>query len=208
MGYDDCIFVKEKVGESVLNFLRIENNNTNCSMILINVKDDVALDSAYNEISSIVKDKDVAVYKTNEIFSDISSKVSIFSGLAVFFVIILEIISCIALFAIFTLSVETRKSSIEALDIIGVSNRNKAILIISEGVILTLFSALIGEIIGVLLLVIFRSTIETALGLPIIVSGRILITAIIGMGVSVVISVVANVYSAYLTFKISNKEKN
>ena len=93
MGYDDCIFVKEKVGESVLNFLRIENNNTNCSMILINVKDDVALDSAYNEISSIVKDKDVAVYKTNEIFSDISSKVSIFSGLAVFFVIILEIIS-------------------------------------------------------------------------------------------------------------------
>ena len=207
MGYDDCIFVNKTVSESITNFLRIDASFEQSSMVLVNIDVDVNIDEIMNTIDNSISGYNVSAYKTNEFYSGLSNSIEQFTCSSRIFVGLIEAISCLAIFAIFSLSVDLKKNSFRTIHLLGINNKWKAIIVITEGFIIATISSLIGNFLALGLILIFQHTIESITLLPVSFSIEVIWMMLKNYAISVIIVILASVYSAYWVSNVQNKEE-
>lgn len=200
MGYDSCIFVNDKVSKSITNFLRIDEVGNQASIILIKVNEGIDFEALIESINSQINDKNVIAYGTKDLYRDMEKDIKSFSKTIGISFDMIFILSSLSIFGIITLSTDIKKKSYATLDLLGVSRMGKSCIVIAEGILVSIFGAAIGNILGILFFLCFKNPIENAFCIPIDITMNGISIIAKGVFVSVIAIVLASIYAAYSVF--------
>ena len=202
MGYDNCIFVNERVAESITSFLRMESVGNQASIVLIKLKDGSDSKEVLDLINDKIEEKKVIAYGTKDLYIDLSKEIKKLSQASSVFSGIMYIVSLVALFSIITLSMNAKRNNFLSLDLLGVSNAQKVLIVFIEGILISFIGSFIGNVCGAVLMICFKNPLESIFMIPIKLSLQNFMMTIQGLVITVGTVILASIYSAYSVFHI------
>lgn len=201
MGYDNCIFVNKTVAESISNFLELDQDENGMSLLCINVKDDVEIKLILDKLNEELKDSNLVAYRSNELYSDISSNISKIDKGVNIFLFMIYLLCGFSLFAIISLGNDGRKTDIVLLRLLGVKNKTEAMIIIIENFMLSIIASAVGIIVSILTIILSKEYLEYALSISLSLDSQVIRTAVISLLISLLISCIVSIYSVYKVYK-------
>ena len=211
MGYDNSVFMSfdtafELTDSKIANEnLKLNNSEDLISMIMIDAEDRYSPDKLTVEIQHAYNSEDIGVHTANSLFSGISAEMKKFTSYSIILIILLFIATAMALFSIFTITINERKREFGILYTLGANARQMFSMVIIEALIISIIGGFLGVIVSDILLFLFRNLVGMKLGIPYF---QMPLTDILSVSikcilVAVLTGIVASFYSAY---KISKEE--
>ena len=167
MGYDQCIFVNQECGESISTFLKMESFYNKSSLVLIKKKTGTNIDDLCDAINKELRNKGLVAYKTSNIYTDVENDIHSIARVSICYIIFLMILVCVALFVITFMNVETKGKYTIIMYILGVKKTKIRNILVVENLIISVLSAFIGNIIGIIILIMFKTYISETLNLSV-----------------------------------------
>ena len=171
-GYDTAVFtgrdtIKTLIQASLDKKLN-EYGNINAgnviSCILIDVSDDAVTEEVLNDINIHVKK--VKAVQTKEMISGIAGSLAGVSYMGRLISICIWILALMIMAAAFLLMTGERKREFALLRVVGSTRKELALLVIGEGVMVSLLGGLFGIALGMAVLLPFSGLLEQTMGLP------------------------------------------
>lgn len=211
MGYDNSVFMSfdtafELADSKIANEnLKLNNSEDLISMIMIDAEDRYSPDKLTVEIKYAYNSEDIGVHTANSLFSGISAEMKKFTSYSVILIILLFIATAMALFSIFTITINERKREFGILYTLGANGRQMFSMVIIEALIISIIGGLLGMLVSGGLLFLFKNLVAMKLGVPYFQMTLIEVLSVSSkcMLVAVLTGVVASFYSAC---KISKEE--
>ena len=171
-GYDTAVFtgrdtIKTLIQASLDKKLN-EYGNINAgnviSCVLVDVADDAVVEEVLNDINLHVKK--VKAVQTKEMISGIAGSLAGVSHVGRLLSVCIWILALMIMAAAFLLMTGERKREFALLRIVGSTRRELALLVIAEGIMVSLLGGLLGIVLGVIVLIPFSGLLEQTMGLP------------------------------------------
>lgn len=207
MGYDNCVFVNEDGGLSITRFLHLEELTNQASVIFIKVTDNEQIEEIQEKINSMLVNTDLVAYRSNELYADISSSIAGLSSVIYAFLLIVCLISAVALFAIISLNIGGRRDDFSLLNDIGIALKKQLRIILYEYFIETFVAAVLGNILGLIILFTFKSNIEYGISIPIVIDKTVFLFIIVDVICSILVVMLASYYALKNQIKILGGEQ-
>ncbi len=206
--FDTAVFTNENTIKKLIqssvdlkmnSFTNIDPDKT-VSCVLINAAEGYTPEEIINDINIHVKK--VKAIQTKEMISGVSDSLSGVSDITGILISAVWILGTVILLLAFTMSVNERKKEFAILRVMGASRKKLASIVLQEAVITGITGSIVGIIIGLVTVIPFSSSIESALNLPFLIPdiSRIAEYA----GISLIISSLTGAFAAgFSAFRIS-----
>lgn len=191
MGYDQCIFANQNCGDSISTFLEMESFHDKSSMLLIKKEAGYDIDILCEEINAKIADKRLVAYKTLNLYTDVENSVQSIKNIAISYIVFLLILGIVAIFVITVMNVEAKSKYSMILLILGVKKTKTCKILVLENILISFIATFLGNILGILFLLLFKTYISVALELP------------LSMGVDVIRYMIINLISSFILMTIT-----
>ena len=171
MGYDNTVFLTFKDAQRILNSPYIVRN-TDLTQV-DHIISTVVVDIGNNSISKVsrqmkeeLKENNLSVFNTETMTHSIAGSIENFNVFKTFTEVILFVSSAAALISLFCITINERKKEFGILLSIGIRRRQIFQIIVTEAIIITLIGAILGILIGAIIVFPFSIAISQKLELP------------------------------------------
>ena len=134
------------------------------SCVMINVADGYTVEDVVNDINLHVSK--VKAIQTDAFVTDISSGMTKISRIIGLLVVAVWILAIVILMLSFVLISNERKKEFAVLRVLGASRKKLSSILMKEAVMINCIGGIVGAVLAVLLVELFRSVIESSLNLP------------------------------------------
>ncbi len=163
--------IKELISSSVgkkMNLYDVDPDNV-VSCVLIKVAEGYTVDEVLNDINLHVR-KVVAV-KTDDMITDVQMSLKGTSSVIGILIVALWVLCAVIMIISFAMITNERKREFAIMRVIGASRKKLLSLVMKEAGILIGIGGLLGALLGLLIMVPFRTLIEDLMGLPFLMPG-------------------------------------
>ncbi len=167
------------------------------SCILIKVAGGYTVDEVLNDLNLHVRR--TKSFKTADMVSGIAGSLEGISGLIGALICAVWVLGLVILFLAFVMSVNGRKKEFAVLRVTGASRRKLSGIVMSEALMMTVTGAVIGILLGLLIVLPFNGVIEESMGMPFLLpdTGVVLLFSVLALIVSAAAGAVSAAYSAH-----------
>lgn len=201
MGYDNCVFLDEKSGESLIKYWGEKNITGKSSLLLIEVKNKKKIDSALNSVNRIIGKKGLVGYKSKELYSDISQNISSITQIVDLFMFMIFIITTIATYSINVMKIQDKKRDIELLNFIGIKNKGIIKIMLSEQLIVSVMGSVMGALLAMSFIVVFKNNLQKILDIKIDIDLDSVMISFMGVMITSIVGIVSIIMSVKLLKK-------
>lgn len=215
LGFDESIFLSieesREIAEKAKDFDLVAeeaNSDEYISNIMVDIVDSVEVSQAVSDINRKLTGTPVRAQSTSDMISMFSNQMSQTTKYILIIVILLWILSLVILYIVFSIMVRSRSDEWQAMKIIGASKKQLLTIVQKESTILSVSGAFAGVIFAVVVALLFKQNIESAVELPIL-TPNLVVTLLIG-GLSLLIcSLLGPIASSVaLNKEINKSQKN
>lgn len=167
------------------------------SCILIKVADGYTVDEVLNDLNLHVRR--TKSFRTSDMVSGIAGSLDGVSGLIGALICAVWVLGLVILFLAFVMSVNGRKKEFAVLRVTGASRRKLSGIVMSEALMITLTGAVMGVLLGLLIVLPFNGVIEDSMGLPFLLpdAGSVVLFSVLALAVSAAAGAISAAYSAH-----------
>lgn len=214
LGFDESVFLNleeaREIAEKAKEFGLVAeeaNSDEYISNIMVDTVDSVKVSQAVADINRELAGTSVRAQSTSDMISMFSNQMSQTTKYILIIVILLWILSLVILFIVFSIMVRSRSDEWQAMKIIGASKKQLLNIVQKESTILSVSGAFAGVILAVVVALLFKQNIESAVELPIL-TPNLVVTLLIA-GVSLLIcSLLGPIASSVALNKEINDSQN
>lgn len=172
------------------------------SSVLIKVKDGYSIEQVTDYINIYIRH--VQAVGTKNMLSGVADSLGGVSNVIAALMGAVWIFVMILLFVVFSTMINERKKEFAVYRVIGMSRKMLAGMVLSESLILSFISAVLGVLVSGLCVSFFSNAIENQLGLPFLLPSinTFLIFGLVTLAVSVLIGSIAAAYAAFRLSKV------
>jgi putative ABC transport system permease protein len=205
MGYDNSAFITydaaNKIADSPEYTERFSfgSQHPAISMIQIDVKEGTDIDAMVNRINTTYKQHGLSAYRTSNLLSGFRKSVANFQIFGKVTVIMTILLSLTALFSLLTMAVDQRRREFGCMLTVGIEKLQILQMLFWELIILVLTATIVGSGSVVVLMLFFRSAMETYINVPfkLPAGGSIAVLTALLLLINFTESVAAMAYSFY-----------
>ena len=185
------------------------NPSSYVSSILINVKSGYEIDDVVANLKFSLGYTDTHsnygyyVIGSDEILSNIGDNLNTVSSIITALIIVIWILSFLIMAVTYTMMINERKKEFAIMRVVGASKSKLSSIVFKEALAINLVGGIIGTLLGSLLVLLFKSSVENMLGLPFVMPDwYIIIIFIIG---SILFAAAAGAISSLISTRKINK---
>lgn len=210
MGYDRSIFINTNIGQELLTVINGEEKKNQVSMILLNVNNDYDLNEVTRSINNNISDNKLTAFKSNEMYAEIINGIERIADSLNIFIVIILFISTLSIFSIVTISINQIKREFASMEIMGIRDKIKGLIVWIETVSISAVASIIGSILSINLIYLFRNYIESVFKMPFLMptTQQFIGYSMQSLLLAVMVASISSFYSTYKVYKTSyNKLK-
>lgn len=208
--YDTCVFMTYETAKDIMGSERwyeafYENPDAEnlVSSLLIRTEEGADAKQIARSINySLAKDSPIAAYTANGIMADAMKNVNNMTGYSTVLIGLIFILVVVALFSIFTITINERTREFGIYSALGTPARKLSGIVLTEGLLIGLAGGLIGAVFAAAGTVIFGNTIVVLMEIPELNVNPFFLT-VLGLKCIVLALVVSALSSLYSAWKVS-----
>lgn len=188
LGFDASVFLNleeaREIAEKAKEFGLVAeeaDSDEYISNIMVDTVDSVKVSQAVADINRELAGTSVRAQSTSDMISIFSNQMSQTTKYILIIVILLWILSLVILFIVFSIMVRSRSDEWQAMKIIGASKKQLLNIVQKESTILSVSGAFAGVILAVVVALLFKQNIESAVELPILTPNLVVTLLIAGL---------------------------
>lgn len=206
MGFDATVFVNKNTARMLAHESqrimtnRVADEDNIVSSIMVKAKPNVDSVKLASKISRTLASEGIFAMFSKKFINSISSNLKTLSNCIIFFVVALWFLSLIILGTSFIAIFNERKKEMAILRILGASKKKLRNIILSEATLLSVFGALLGSFLGVILSMVELPLVASKFSMPFLTP-----SIFVHIGIFILSFVLASIIGPLATIRVSNK---